>query len=187
MSKTNILNGNLTTLKGPFLNFIPNEAPNNPIDLFSSWFQIAINEGVAEPHAMTLSTIGEDGFPDARVLILKYVDESGWYFATSSSSSKGKQLQAQPNVALTFYWKELGRQVRIRGTTEKMSADASAKDFLARGEVARAIALIGRQSAVLANPSELEDSLRNKLETLRKDPDLSCRRVDIISCKCERG
>src|SRR6185312_17076028 len=108
MSKTTNFIENLASLKGPFLDFNPNEAPNNPIDLFSSWFQIAINEGVSEPHAITLSTIAEDGFPDARVLILKNVDESGWYFATSITSNKGKQLQVQPNVALTFYWKELG-------------------------------------------------------------------------------
>ncbi|MCM3667224.1 pyridoxamine 5'-phosphate oxidase family protein [Mesobacillus subterraneus] len=79
------------TLKGPFPGFNISAAPELPYQLFLEWFQVAIDNGVHEPHAMTLSTTDENGDSDSRVLIIKDVDENGWYFASSSLSEKGKQ------------------------------------------------------------------------------------------------
>ncbi len=160
------------TLVGPFPSFHTDEAGEYPHDLFMKWFHEAIEHGVQEPHSMTLSTIDLDGTPDARVLILKNIDEKGWYFATSSESNKGKQLEHNPGVALTFYWLIMGRQVRIRGKAVPMGKDLSAKDFLNRGEVAKAIALIGKQSSVLDNSHHLDEALEEQLDCVRQNPDL---------------
>jgi pyridoxamine 5'-phosphate oxidase len=77
-------------------------APDDPVALFIEWQDGAIEEGVAEPHAMTLSTIDADGAPGARVLILKDVDDRGWWFATSSTSRKGYQLEHRSAAALLY-------------------------------------------------------------------------------------
>lgn len=158
------------TLEGPFPGFNINAAPEFPYQLFLEWFQVAIEHGVHEPHAMTLSTTDQIGEPDARVLIIKDVDEHGWYFASSSLSEKGKQLEINPNAAMTFYWSPIGRQVRIRGQAFKLDKKISAEDFLNRGTVARAIALLGKQSSILIDENEIEEALTWQLEILERDP-----------------
>lgn len=158
------------TLKGPFPEFNINAAPDFPYQLFLEWFQVAIDHGVHEPHAMTVSTTDENGDADARVLIIKDVDENGWYFASSSLSEKGKQLEINPNAAMTFYWSPIGRQVRIRGQAIKLDKKISAEDFLNRGTVARAIALLGKQSSILIDEQEFEEALTRQLEILERDP-----------------
>ncbi|KAB2331387.1 pyridoxine/pyridoxamine 5'-phosphate oxidase [Bacillus mesophilum] len=163
---------NLKSLEGPYLKFDPKNVPSNPIELFQEWFHIAIKNGVHEPHAMTLSTINKLGHPDARVLILKDIDEDGWYFASSSNSMKGQQLKVTPNVSLTFYWSLIGRQVRIRGTSLKVGKERSAKDFLERGKLARAIALVGKQSKVLADSKELDELLIKQMERMKSEADI---------------
>jgi pyridoxamine 5'-phosphate oxidase len=157
------------TLKGPFPGFNISAVPELPYQLFLEWFQVAIDNGVHEPHAMTLSTTDENGDPDARVLIIKDVDENGWYFASSSLSEKGKQLEINPNAAMTFYWSPIGRQIRIRGQAIKLDKKMSAEDFLNRGTVARAIALLGKQSLILKGEHEFEEALARQLEILEQD------------------
>ncbi|WP_336824933.1 pyridoxamine 5'-phosphate oxidase family protein [Sporosarcina sp. USHLN248] len=117
MKDINKLLKNLKSLKGPFPRFDPTNVPSNLNELFQEWFTMAIENGVHEPHSMTLSTINRLGDPDARVLILKGMDDDGWYFASGSNSVKGQQLKMNPNVSLTFYWSLIGRQIRIRGTS----------------------------------------------------------------------
>lgn len=161
---------NLKSLEGPFPNFEPTNVPSNPNELFQEWLHIAIKNGVHEPHSMTLSTINSFGHPDARVLILKDVDEDGWYFASGSNSVKGQQLKMNPNVSLTFYWSLIVRQVRIRGTSMRVGKELSAKDFLERGKVAQAIALLGKQSKVLSDSKVLEESLIKQIEQMKSKP-----------------
>ncbi|MFG2569123.1 pyridoxamine 5'-phosphate oxidase family protein [Streptomyces sp. NPDC048567] len=103
---------------GPLPDFDPAVAPAEPVDLFLAWLRAALAAGVPDAHAMTLSTVGEDGHPDARVLILKNVDGDGWQFAVHAGSPKGRQLAERPSAALTFYWPQQGRQVRVRGAVE---------------------------------------------------------------------
>jgi pyridoxamine 5'-phosphate oxidase len=160
------------SLTGPFPSFDIEKASEYPYQLFLEWFDEAVNNGVHGPHTMTLSTIDCNGSPDSRVLILKDVDEYGWYFASSSQSSKGKQMDANPNVALNFYWSLLGKQVRIRGKVSKMDEEMSAKDFLKRGTVAKAISLIGKQSSILETPCDVDEALVNQLHRIRKNPTL---------------
>jgi pyridoxamine 5'-phosphate oxidase len=147
-------------------------APNRPEGLFTDWLRSAIAAGEPEPHAMTLSTCGEGGLPDARVLILKNLDDSGWSFASSRLSAKGRQLAARPSAALTFYWKGLGRQVRVRGTVAPASRAASARDFQARGLGARAVALASLESEPLSSPAECQAAVAGAARRLDGDGDL---------------
>lgn len=161
----------LTALEGPFEPFLVEAAPEAPRALFEDWLEAAIAAGFREPHAMTLSSVDAEGRPDARVLILKGVDARGWHFAISSESRKGRQIAARPAVALTFYWRESGRQVRIRGRAVELDDKERADDFLARSPSARAGAMIGRQSDVLAGPDALETALAAEREKLAREPD----------------
>ncbi|WHX41294.1 pyridoxal 5'-phosphate synthase [Mesobacillus sp. AQ2] len=160
------------TLVGPFPPFNVEDTAEHPYDLFLEWFQVAIDNGVNEPHSMTLSTTDANGCPDARVLIIKDVDQHGWYFASSSESEKGKQIENNPHVAMTFYWSEIGRQVRIRGKAVKMDQEVCTQDFLKRGTVARAIALLGKQSTVMNRQQEADEAVRNQMAILQQQPNL---------------
>lgn len=162
----------LKSLAGPFESFDTEAAPGTPDELFFSWLQIAIDRGIQEAHAMTLSTVDRDGFPDARVLILKNVDEHGWHFAITRGSPKGQQIDANPHVALTFYWQPLGRQVRMRGTAHDRGPEVRAADFLARPRGSRASGLLARQSDVLLDERELDIGLMAELARIDADPDL---------------
>jgi pyridoxamine 5'-phosphate oxidase len=148
------------------------EAPTHPADLFLDWLIAAIDAGVAEPHAMTLSTVDAQGRPSSRVLILKGLSDGRWEFAGSRLSRKGTELQVNPWAALGFYWREQGRQVRIRGQVLPAGQERSAADFLARSTGARAEALAGTQSEVLEDRDELEEALRSATRRLEADPGL---------------
>ncbi|MEU3272159.1 pyridoxal 5'-phosphate synthase [Saccharomonospora sp. NPDC006951] len=144
-------------------------APGQPVDLFLSWLSDAGETGLA-PHAMTLSTVDENGLPDARVLILKDVDETGWYFATSAESPKGRQLARNGHAALTFFWPHRGRQVRIRGTARPLGEDAGASDFLARPDASKVETAVGHQSEVLADPSDLTTAVEAAQRLIAEKP-----------------
>jgi pyridoxamine 5'-phosphate oxidase len=172
MSNIRELLRGLKSLPGPYAPFALAQAPAEPASLFLDWLRAAIEAGIREPHAMTLSTVDADGRPDARVLILKNVDDHGWHFAITRSSPKGHQISQAADVALTFYWPVLGRQVRIRGVAQDMGLQVQADDFLARPHGSRAAALLGRQSDVLASDRELEEGLAEQLERLKLDPQI---------------
>ncbi|MER5931806.1 pyridoxamine 5'-phosphate oxidase family protein [Streptomyces sp. NPDC002054] len=161
-SKVRIWLRGIEVFAGPLPEFAPEQAPDDPVRLFLSWLSDAVADGLRDPHAMTLSTVDEAGDPDARVLILKGVDGSGWQFAGHGFSPKGHQLAVHPRAALTFYWPEHGRQVRLRGPVTPGSAQDNADDFLARSATARAEALLARQSQYLADAAELDQALDNR-------------------------
>ena len=154
----------------PLPAFDTESAPDEPSALFLSWLQEAIEAGVSEPHAMTLATVDAGGRPDARVLILKDVDADGWQFATAASSAKGTQLAASPHAALSFYWREQGRQVRVRGAVAAADPGVSAADFLAKPDGSRIAGLVGRQSAVLEDPGKLAIEIEAASQRLADDP-----------------
>ncbi|MDN5755176.1 MAG: pyridoxal 5'-phosphate synthase [Micrococcaceae bacterium] len=152
--------------------FTPDNAPEHPRDLFVDWFAAAIAAGVAEPHAMTLSTVDAEGLPDARVLILKGVtDDGAWTFAGSAQSTKGVQLGARPAAALTFHWKEQIRSIRVRGTVAQVPAPAARRDFLARGPAARTVALSAQQSSQLTDPGSFNRALSAPRQQLEEEPE----------------
>uniref|UniRef100_A0AAU2JHD8 Pyridoxal 5'-phosphate synthase n=1 Tax=Streptomyces sp. NBC_00049 TaxID=2903617 RepID=A0AAU2JHD8_9ACTN len=156
----------------PLPEFAPEQAPADPVRLFLSWLFEAVTDGLPDPHAMTLSTVDEAGDPDARVLLLKGVGASGWQFAGHAFSPKGAQLAVHPRAALSFYWPQHGRQVRIRGTVTPGSAERSAADFLARSASARAESLLARQSQYLTDPAERDHALAKSLALLEAEPSL---------------
>ncbi|HEX3778194.1 MAG TPA: pyridoxal 5'-phosphate synthase [Pseudonocardiaceae bacterium] len=159
----------LPSLAGPLPAFDPDAAPNDPVTLFQEWLGHAIESGIIEPHAMTLSTVDWSGRPSARVLILKNVEGRAWEFASGASGRKGKELADNPWAALTFYWPALGRQVRVRGA---VTPKDGAGDYLGRSAAARAIGLLGRQSEPLTDPRELAEALDAAAERIAADPDL---------------
>lgn len=164
----------IPSLVGTPLGFSPDAAPDAPVELFLSWLHQAESAGVPEPHAMTVSTIGTDGIPDARMLVLKDItDEGQWCFAGRTDSVKGVQLAAQPAAALTFYWREQLRSVRVRGSISESTPEEAARDFLARHADARAVALTGQQSSTIP----ALDSFRDGVNATRKELDATPERT----------
>jgi pyridoxamine 5'-phosphate oxidase len=111
--------------------------PDEPRELFEQWLRGAAASGVAEAHVATLSTVGVDGLPDARALILKDVGPRGWAVAGPRSSAKAEQLAVHPVAALSFWWQPIVRAVRLRGRMQPATAAEIAADFEARPESAR--------------------------------------------------
>lgn len=161
----------LSVLKGVAPEFDPRSVPEDPAELFGEWLRGAVGAGVVEPHAMTLSTVGDDGRPSARVLILKDVDSAGWHFAVNGGSRKGRELACNPVAALTFYWPALVRQVRVSGVVVADPAEVAAADFLARPVGSRQMALTRRQSQAFDDYAELDEALERAGRELEVAPD----------------
>ena len=152
--------------------FDTNAAPDHPAELFGHWLEAAIGAGVRAPHAMTLSTVDAEGRPNARVLLLKGLDDGRWQFASSRTSRKGQEIAATSWGAATFYWREQGRQVRLRGRILDGGPEAAARDFLARTPAARLESLGGRQSELLEDPGDLAAAHEGARRRLEDEPDL---------------
>ena len=108
------------------------DLPEDPLELLRGWLEEEIDRGTRQPHAMTFQTLREDGAPTGRTLVLKDIDEHGLHVATSRRSAKGRQLAADPRAAMTFFWRESGRQVRVEGTVTALDEEVSRQDWLAR-------------------------------------------------------
>ncbi|MCQ8773891.1 pyridoxine/pyridoxamine 5'-phosphate oxidase [Streptomyces telluris] len=162
----------LDVFAGDLPDFDPAAAPGDPTALFVEWLRAAIDAGIPEPHAMTVSTTAADGGPSARVLLLKDVTDGGWQFAVHGASPKGRDLVERPAAALTFHWVRLARQVRLRGPVVAESPERSAADFLARSPGSRAEALMGRQSQPLESLEELNLAAKRSAERVAQDPEL---------------
>jgi pyridoxamine 5'-phosphate oxidase len=145
--------------------------PPTPHRLFEQWFDETVAAGATGPHAMTLSTSDGHGAVHARTVILKDLTADGWWFAGHATSPKGVDLAAEPRAALTFLWRETGRQVRLTGPVTSDPA-AGAADFRARPDASRAAGLVGRQSQVLPDLAEHRAAWADALERVRADPDL---------------
>jgi pyridoxamine 5'-phosphate oxidase len=163
----------LRVFDGELPSFDSDRAPEHPAELFLAWLNEAIDAGVREPHAMTLSTVDGDGRPSSRVLILKGLADGQWQFATGRNSRKGRELAAVPWAAANFYWPQVGRQVRLRGRVLDGGPEEAARDFLARPEGSRAESLLGNQSQVLENPADLDAGLVEARARVVADPELT--------------
>jgi pyridoxamine 5'-phosphate oxidase len=124
-------------------------ALNDPVALFNEWFSEALAAGIEVPEAMTLATADADGRPSARMLLLKSADERGFTFFTGYESRKGRELAENPRAALVFYWRPLGRQVRVEGAVRRLSAEESDAYWATRPPRSRAAAAASRQSEPL--------------------------------------
>ena len=140
---------------------------SNPIDLFQRWFDTAIASGLRLPEAMTLATASRNGFPSARVVLLKEVDDNGFVFYTNYNSAKARQLEENPQAALVFYWVQLDRQIRVEGRVERVTAAESDEYFRSRPRESQLGALASPQSEVVASREVLEQSFRELDEIYR--------------------
>ncbi len=129
---------------------------SDPVELFREWFEDARVAGVEVPEAMTLATADADGRPSARMLLLKSADERGFTFFTGYESRKGRELAENPRAALVFYWRPLGRQVRVEGPVRRLSAEESDDYWATRPPRSRAAAAASRQSETLVSLEELD-------------------------------
>lgn len=136
--------------------------PEDPINLFNRWFhEMEAFEGSGEVNAMTVSTIGLDGFPKSRVVLLKKFSEEGFIFYTNYKSEKGKAIEQNPNVCLSFFWQEMERQVIIKGIAQKTSEIISDNYFDSRPEGSKFGAAVSNQSEVIPSRDFLEENLKN--------------------------
>ncbi|MEB3233229.1 MAG: pyridoxamine 5'-phosphate oxidase [Leptolyngbyaceae bacterium] len=129
---------------------------DHPIDQFQQWWQDVLAADIAEPNGMTLATVGEDGRPSARIVLLKDFDPQGFCFFTNYTSRKGQELLHNPHAALVFWWEPLERQVRIEGTVAPMSAAESDEYFNSRPKGSRIGAWASPQSQVIGDRLLLE-------------------------------
>ncbi len=168
------LRDRLRSIRAPEIelsDFDTDAAPTDPIALFGEWLASAIDSGVMQANAMTLSTASAKGTPSARILLLKDVTAEGFWFASLSSGPKGADLDENPRAALTLYWREQGRQVRVRGTVRRGPREVSEQDFLARHPVARAQAIAGKQSEPLPEEDTVQRLLASARELLQVNPE----------------
>lgn len=143
---------------------LENNIPEDPIYLFNRWFHETEDfGGVEEVNAMTIATIGMDGFPKSRVVLLKKFNEEGFIFYTNYNSEKGKAIENNPNICLSFFWTSLERQVIIKGIAEKTSEVISDNYFSSRPDGSKLGAIVSHQSEIIPNREYLETNL-NLLE-----------------------
>lgn len=136
----------------------------DPILQFGRWFVEAQAAEVPEPNAMVLATASPDGEPAARIVLLKGFDERGFLFYSNYESPKGRDLAQNPRAALTFYWPQLERQVRISGVAARISRDESQVYFDSRPVGSRIAASLSRQSEVVSGREQLAAEFRRLAE-----------------------
>lgn len=139
---------------------------DDPLEQFHEWFKDAEKAGgLEEANAMTVSTIGKDGFPKSRIVLLKSYDDKGFVFYTNYESEKGESLKNYPQTCISFFWPNTERQVIIKGVAEKVSEERSDEYFASRPKGSQIGALVSNQSSVIKNRKVLEE----ELEALEKE------------------
>ena len=146
------------------------DALDDPIAQFSKWFDEALRADIPEPNAMSLATVGADGRPSSRIVLVKGFDARGFVWFTNYASRKGKELHDHPAAALLFHWVEIERQVRIEGRVEKVSAAESDAYFNSRPLKSRIGAIASVQSAPINHRSALEAQFTEAEQTYGEHP-----------------
>lgn len=136
----------------------------DPIRQFEQWFEQALRSKVIEVNAMTLATVDTDGSPSARIVLLKDIENDAFVFYTNYNSQKAKEIAANPKVSLVFFWPDLQRQVRIKGTIEKVASANSETYFHSRPAGSQLGAWASPQSDVIPNRDFLEQKLKEVSE-----------------------
>ncbi|MCF8365086.1 MAG: pyridoxamine 5'-phosphate oxidase [Bacteroidales bacterium] len=142
-----------------------NSVLKSPFDQFNKWMNEAFEAEIIHPTSMLLATAGNDGQPSCRIVLLKNMTETGFVFYTNYESRKGQQLAENPKAALTFFWMEMERQIRIEGQVEKVDQNESDVYFNSRPLESRLSAAVSPQSRIVKNRQELEkakNDLRQK-------------------------
>ncbi len=135
---------------------IRDQTPDDPLSVFAAWFEEAEAKEVNDPNGVALATVGEDGMPSCRMVLMKGYDEQGFVFYTNYESRKGRQLLAHPKAALLFHWKSLRRQVRIEGPVAQVSDEEADEYFASRARQSQIGAWASDQSRPLEGRFELE-------------------------------
>jgi len=134
---------------------------DNPMELFQKWFyEVEASQGVDEPNAMNVSTIGIDGFPKNRIVLLKKYSHEGFIFYTNYESEKGQSIAKNPNVCISFFWPNLERQIIIKGKAEKIAKNLSDGYFESRPKGSKLGAIASNQSKMIASREVLEEKLK---------------------------
>lgn len=131
----------------------------NPFDQFDLWFKDALKLDLKDPNAMNIATSTKSGKPSSRMVLLKDYSKKGFVFFTNYNGRKGKEIIANPHVALNIYWEPYERQVRIEGTAKKLSTAASNKYFASRPRLSQLGAHASNQSEVIENYEVLLDKI----------------------------
>jgi pyridoxamine 5'-phosphate oxidase len=140
---------------------LENNCPKNPMELFQTWFLNAdSSDTVEETNAMTFSTIGKDGFPKSRIVLLKKYTWEGFIFYTNYNSEKGKAIEGNNNICVSFFWPALEQQIIIKGQAEKLSENLSDGYFESRPEGSKLGAWASEQSKVVKSREELDENLK---------------------------
>jgi pyridoxamine 5'-phosphate oxidase len=139
---------------------LENEAAISPMEQFEHWFAEVLKVEKTDPSAMVLSTCDECGYPDSRVVLLKGIENNKLVFFTNYNSHKAKQIQQTPYVSLNFHWPEMARQVRVKGTIQKIESQRSDNYFITRPLTSQVNALLSQQSSVLATRAQLEQQIK---------------------------
>jgi len=130
---------------------------HNPLNQFKLWFDEVVQANISEPNAMHLSTVS-DGRPSGRIVLLKDLDQAGFTFFTNYESRKGNDMETNPRVALTFFWKEFERQVRVEGLVEKTTDAESSEYFAVRPRGSQIGAWASSQSRPVIGREALEEN-----------------------------
>ncbi|NNL31978.1 MAG: pyridoxamine 5'-phosphate oxidase [Flavobacteriaceae bacterium] len=134
--------------------------PENPLELFQKWFyEVDQSDSDDEANAMTISTIGLDGYPKSRVVLLKRYTYEGFIFFTNYNSEKGRAIAKNPNVCLSFFWHTAERQIIIKGQAERIAENLSDGYFETRPKGSQLSAFLSDQSDVIKSRSVLEEEL----------------------------
>jgi len=128
----------------------------NPFDQFKNWFETYQHLGVKDANAMAIATVGEDGIPQNRIVLLKEVRQDGLVFYTNYASDKGQQLMQNPNISALFFWREQERQVRITGTVSKTDDSENENYFKTRPYLSQIGAAASDQSSPIKDRTALE-------------------------------
>jgi pyridoxamine 5'-phosphate oxidase len=139
----------------------------DPIRQFQAWFDAARAASPFEPNAMALATVGADGRPSVRMVLLKGLDERGFVFYTNYESRKGRELEDTPWAALDFFWPAMERQVRVEGTVERVTAEESDTYFHSRPVGSQLGATASRQSEIIPDRDVLEQRVAELSEQYR--------------------
>ena len=139
----------------------------NPIDEFKKWFKEAQKKNILEPNAMTLSTVSPRGNINSRTVLLKGINNKGFIFYTNYESRKGNDINFNNSVSLVFLWKELEKQIIIKGNAKKISKKDSEKYFQSRPRSSRIAAWASNQSKILSYENELKDRFLEYEEKFR--------------------
>lgn len=151
---------------------LESDLASDPLVQFRQWFDTALAHQVMEPNAMVLSTVGSNGAPSSRVVLLKGIEQDSFVFYTNYSSRKGEELGINPNAALLFFWPELQRQVRIEGIIERVSDQESDAYFASRPFGSKLGALASPQSTVVPHREYLDDKLKELEQSFPVDAEI---------------